>query len=63
MYMSQVIILPASDTVDTDDCDFVCSSHGSILNLNGADSIIGLEKIQNIACFFFSSHHLLFPVF
>ena len=63
MYMSQVTILPASDTVDTDDCDFVCSSHGSTLNLNGADSIIRLEKIQNIACFLFSSHHLLFPVF
>ena len=23
MYPSQVILLPASDTVDTDDCDFV----------------------------------------
>ena len=51
--MSQVTILPASDTVDTDDCDFVCSSHVSMLNLNGADSIIRLEKVQNVACFSF----------
>ena len=61
--MSQVTILPASDTVDTDDCDFVCSSHVWILNLNGADSFIRLEKIQNVACFSFYSYHLLFPVF
>ena len=42
---------------------WLCSSDVLILNLNGANSIIRLEKIQNIACFSFSSDHLLFPVF